>query len=810
MGQGEVMLQDRGPWDDYAAQQQADVSDNTLAPAQQEDTPPWETAGQAAPQPQPAPIQGAQPGAQAGPDNLPYDPLGQGDIGFANKDAAEANSRPPQSDQWVYGVTHGILNGRFKSSEDLSAFNDQLGLPPATPELRAQWDKLFENLKNGGTLGGVQPLEYGVDPASVHKNDVLPESVDAAARGLVPFGLDDELDALVTTATHGGSLRENLAKSRATRDYDEEHHFAPRLAGELVSAALLPSGAVNAGRIAAIDAVKLGIRSGLSATTDKAILRTLAGRAARGAVAKQLGVEGAAYGAATGAGSADGNLADRALGGAEGGLEGGATGAALGVAGGQASRFFPKMSQAAERSAGQNFQQAAERQGVDYMAADVPGAFKAQVATAVANSTAGTVPIAKQAEQNVASLGLARDRIAGTMGPVSSDEAGVGQTIRRGIDRFMAKADERTNQLYSRIPIDEAAPAALANTRLALGDLTKGFTSNRELSALWSDSPQLLSTAKALADGKALSWGDLKAFRSLVGAKIGRPSLTSDGNDIERLRKLYAGLSEDMRATAAQQGPGALRAFERANGFARAKATRVENTFKKLLGDDYQNSPESAFRNLMDWSKAKGGNFGAVARLVRSLPEEDAESLRASVFGMMGKATARNQDASQKIFSPAEFMASWGNMSERAKSVLFQGEHRKAIDDIVMLASGMKASNKFANTSRTGLGVAGLSSIYALHEPVTGALNLAGQYGAGMLLSSPRVAKWLASLGKKPNVPAIREHIKRLGAIARSEPALADQILGWQDELSKSLGMAPDGKPTIHAGPIEVNHPEDQ
>jgi hypothetical protein len=101
----------------------------------------------------------------------------------------------------------------------------------------------------------------------------------------------------------------------------------------------------------------------------------------------------------------------------------------------------------------------------------------------------------------------------------------------------------------------------------------------------------------------------------------------------------------------------------------------------------------------------KGGDPIKLARALRSMPEEEANSVRATMLDDLGTAAAGKQDHTGTLFSPAEFVTSWNKISDRAKNVLFTGEHRDAINDIVKVVSGMKASTKFANTSKTGIGV---------------------------------------------------------------------------------------------------------
>jgi hypothetical protein len=106
----------------------------------------------------------------------------------------------------------------------------------------------------------------------------------------------------------------------------------------------------------------------------------------------------------------------------------------------------------------------------------------------------------------------------------------------------------------------------------------------------------------------------------------------------------------------------------------------------------------------------------------------------------------------------------------------------------------MKGSAQFANTSKTSIGtnaVATLATFWA--NPLLGIMSVAGQFGAGKLLASRRIAKWLTRAPKKPNPQAQRQHLVALSAIARSEPAIANDVLALQSRLLDAFGQGAAG-----------------
>jgi hypothetical protein len=279
-----------------------------------------------------------------------------------------------------------------------------------------------------------------------------------------------------------------------------------------------------------------------------------------------------------------------------------------------------------------------------------------------------------------------------------------------------------------------------------------------------------------------LSWDDLRDFRTRVGQIIGQPGLTSDGVQIGQLRSLYGALSDDIQATAKSFGPQASNAWNRWNNFARARADRIENVVSLILGKNADKGPQSAFEALQRLASDKGGDPLKLARALRSMPQEEAGSVRATILDDLGHASAGVQNDTGAIFSPAQFVTNWNKLPERSKNVLFTGEHRDAINDLAKVFSGMKASTKFANTSKTGIGVvASTHTVPALiANPVLGMLDMALQYGGGKLLSSPAVARKIA--GTPLSVKGAQSYWSRpwVKGLALKNPAIAGEIQAFQ------------------------------
>lgn len=484
--------------------------------------------------------------------------------------------------------------------------------------------------------------------------------------------------------------------------------------------------------------------------------------------------------------------------------------------------------------------QAADDLGVQMMPADV-GGVGTRMATGGFGRTLGGIPIAEGAERSVNSAAAARTRIAGQMGNIS-DEAGAGQAAKRGFDQFEKSSKQRSDQLYERVSVPAESKVQLANTREALNQVTQGLQSNPELSRLWANHPRLRATLEALtpqdpapagrkafaeasdrltkamdryeqlrnsvvdpreltavrneidaartavADaeklansapvGGELSWQDMQRFRSIVGEIIGQPGLSRDGSDIGALRKLYGALTSDMEVTAAQAGPRALTEFRRATQYWRGWEARIDDVFSVLLGKDGNRAGEQVFKQINAWAQSRTGDFKRIAQTIRSMPEDEAGTIRATIVQRMGMAKAAKQDATQEVFSPAEFATQWRGMSSRAKAALFPNQqHRQDLEKFAMLTDGMKRATEYQNFSNTALGAnVTAQGLLAYTNPALAALSALGQFAAGKLLASPRFARAIASTYKLPEQAARRKLTEQLSVVATREPLIANDV----------------------------------
>ena len=593
-------------------------------------------------------------------------------------------------------------------------------------------------------------------------------------------------------------------------------------------------------------------KGGFGALTGSSLARAASGLAAPGAIRGALAQFGATPGRdlVAGAGAGAGGELGQRVGGTPGRVVGTLGGGLAGYGGGGAlSRAV-----ASERKPNA-LMQAADDLNVTMMPADV-GGVGTRMASGATGSTFGNIPMVEGARRAVISAAAARHKIASDIGGVATDNLGAGLAVKRGFSQFEKSSGKRAGELYDQISVPKETTASADKTREALHEITQGFDSNPALSQIWTGHPVLRRTletltpnntsaranveagiaktrladleiklqaqtngianpqevarlqrditdTKAFIDaqkplsmtppGGTISWEDMKRLRSIVGEKIGQPGIASDGSDVAAMRKFYSALSSDMEATAAATSPRALTQFNRANQYWRGRESRIEDVFSSLLGPDGNRSPENVFNQINSWAKGERGDFGRVARTIRSMPEDEANTVRSTIVGRMGMARPANQDATGEVFSPAKFSTEWRGMSSRAKNVLFPNkQHREDLDKLALVTDGMKHADDYQNYSKTALSVntAGQGTLAIASLPAAAALA-ALQFGAGKLLASPRFARIIASSAKLPAEQAGRRIQDQLSVLATREPLIANDVKAVQQYLIAQVEKSP-------------------
>lgn len=677
------------------------------------------------------------------------------------------------------------------SSEQIQAFALSMGLSVANAA-----DIIRARDSGGGFLPGETGIIRAPDISDARGRGGVVEGADAFVRGAADtasLGFADELSAAGDTLFGGGRMDENLRRQRAIDAYDAENSPWLRGGGQLAGGLVLPMGRVAT----AGDAAKVG----------------------------------AAYGGAYGFGSGDG-IGERLVGAGTGAATGGALGGALTGGVNALARRAGRGGNPEARAV----YEAAQRQGVDLLPADVGGDMTRRFTAGAVQTPLGAGPVLNAARRAQRQAAGVVDRAASAVTQPAESQYAAGRAAQRGAERFVSDSEKRAGRLYDAISVPDRMEAVTNSSVRALEQITQGMESNPELSRIWTGHPRLRATLEAMRRpnvrersgpagypmlekevvengqrrwvpmsqreieagapaGGQVSWADLKRLRSTIGEIIGKPSFGSEGNEIAANRAFYAALSEDMRATAERAGPEALRQFERANGFWRGRQDRIANVVVPILGKEGGADGQAAFNAIQNWAGARGES-SRVGRLLRSIPKDEAETIGATFISELGRPSAGRM-SEQNPFSLSDFATHWNKLDPMAKSALFTKEQRTALNDLFTIASGTKEAQRFANTSNTAGAlashgttvstVAGMGAL-ATGQPLAALAAFApaiGQYVTGRMMASPKFVEKLALAAKAKTPGAQNRRLKALSNMVARDPALAQEGLGLQNYLAK-------------------------
>ncbi len=665
-------------------------------------------------------------------------------------------------------VAEMVANGR--SSSEIGDYLDEqykpFGVSSSTP-MRAKIDEVIQAHKANPSKP-IKSLVPGWDNFHLIPDNadtpwysgIADSPVGAAALGVADIGtmgFGDEIAGAI-----GGD------ELNAAWDYSREERPLPYGAGQVAGAFLLPTGATGAARQAGTSALRAG--EGMAAARG----------AAASAATRRMTAEGAAYGTVHGAGAGEGDLGDRLSSAAVEGTLGALGGRVVGKVGEKAVMRAPRAAGAPSDAA--EYAAAAKRQGVEPYAPDMSSRVAAATGK-VAQTQAGVGPIVDRAALTLDSAKAARDRIARSLGEPMEGE-GLGYRISQGAAAAIKREHDKGAALYrtaeraagdARIrPVD--AFQTLSDEIDAMADTGLSETAGNIFKRVRDRMTEGPMTVQALRDIRTTLREDLATFNVRGGASSARAKRVMDAIT----RDIDDGLRQHGLEEAAD-------AFQRADGQWQSYIELTDDVVTPLIGKDGSASGEQVTKRLM--ADLQGNNARAV-KLLNALPAEEQAIARSSVIQALGRASRGRQNAEGDAFSLNDFLTHWNGIGETAKLAYFGRDARAALNDLAKVAEGSKASQRFANHSNSGGAVNAIPE-FGLGLATAGLSALATNVTARML-TSQRMVRWLAGAGKKPNPAAATAHVARLSAIAKAEPALANDILGLQAVLQQQLsGAAP-------------------
>lgn len=453
----------------------------------------------------------------------------------------------------------------------------------------------------------------------------------------------------------------------------------------------------------------------------------------------------------------------------------------------------PKVLTAAEEATG-----AATRQGIDLprvALADphtVTGNAAGRVAGALKEIPVVGSPLAKQAR-------VASDQIGERAGAVSEDfaqgatQAGAGEAAKEGLlDWGKARSGEISKRLYDAVDplVPETAWRPLTATQKVVADI------QAEMRASGSPVNQkaLDFVEEALAIPQGLNYKGIKQLRTDIGHLLDGTIMPEAGTSIPALKRIYGGLTEDLKQTVSQfGGPKAVSAWNKADRVGKEIATRRE-AIEKIVGADAAVSSERVLDRLISFAGSK--STADITKLVTARKTMGADAWN-EVASQAVQRLGRNQG---NEFSPAIFSKNYGALSENGRNLLFSSTGKDnlklALDDIATVSQRFKALEKLGNPSGTGrvaslLHVGGLGGLgYGLHagsiEPMTALGTAIGGHLLARAMAKPvtansisKMMKAALALAKQPvpsNQALLNASITRLAAsiaeIGGDEPEL--------------------------------------
>jgi hypothetical protein len=711
---------------------------------------------------------------------------GQGDIGFNTPN----QSSHAYSSEQAAAYDNFIRTHPHVTPEQLDAFLSSIHMQIGNSAAVAN------AVNKGGVFDPTQSSAAGVmDPRSqAAANQMMQQNGGMGSAGVAGFGdaaslgSMDELgaaaQALGQSLSGQGSFGENYGinadANRAYLGQLQQQNPVPYLAGQVVGGAMLPAGEVSG----ATDLAKLG----------------------------------AAYGGVYGFNSGSGSLVDRAAGGVGGAAVGAAVPAVL------SKVFKPKVAEGidplvdpvtGELNQPMDSMNPAQRSAMmkDYgLKTQTPGMVGGRSARVVEQGFNNLPGSAGHMEDvNAAASGELRRSMQGV-----AQQFGSSKTLNEGGAAVQSAALARNERAtgvigkaYDAIPISPQAQASTSSTVRTLQSLTGRFQSNEKLAALTEDK-QIKGYLDALQSGP-VSWQDIKDFRSLVGEKIGDMRF-GEKSRVSDLRALYAGLSEDMRATASAQGPGALRAFERANNLNRQNEQLIQKSLTQILGKDGQMKPESAAAAIQAMTKGgkAGGDLRTLAQIRSATVKSGAWDEIASTLIHLGGQPANSEG---RAFSPQTFVQWYADMSEPARRMLFKPELRNSLDGFVAMNQQLSRIKGLSNTSNTtptmiGSGLVAAGGVAAVTHPMA-LLGLVGGGVANFVMAkawtSPQFVRLVTGLGRASitgNENAVRSQVGRLSKFAATNPEFSEPVQSILRQIANDnaprLGSAvasPDERP---------------
>lgn len=519
-----------------------------------------------------------------------------------------------------------------------------------------------------------------------------------------------------------------------------------------------------------------------------------AGQLTRGAQALQGLRMGAGTGALAGFGYGEG-AADSGGGALTGALVGGGLGAAGGALFGR-QRLPPQITP--EQRAIVN---AAQAEGVR-ISRPIADETRRGAMGYLESTIGGHGPVTRSLRNTADDLEARAGALGGGRGTVQ--EQGVLGSIAQGAgQRFIDRSRDVGGRLYER------AAAAAGNNRVRGAEAVRVLDENlADLSANPNANAPLINYLRDLrADfvddaGQIIpkDIGSIRDLRTSMRGQISARNLTASDAE-RRVGMVLDAARGDIARDLGRSAPNAVRLYDRADDFWRQRSSEIKQVVERVIGPrDNPLGGEAVFARLKAMA-APGGDSARLRRVVDKMTPEERADYASTVAASLGR---RSPD---EDFSPALFISGARALSPGARRVIFGADGARSIENLRLVAEGLRGAEQALNRSRSGAVLNWANTLRNLIAPgsgagigtlvggpvggLAGAAVGAGMTGAGIgmrnlsarALMNPDLTRWLAT-GTRLRTPAqISAHIRRLSTVAGRAPGLQSEIQALQQGL---------------------------
>lgn len=390
---------------------------------------------------------------------------------------------------------------------------------------------------------------------------------------------------------------------------------------------------------------------------------------------------------------------------------------------------------------------AAEQLGVNVPKAIAGGPLTQYAGQLVARLPGGS-PLSERISQSIADLEAVTQRAGPEVAQGTANEASAGQGFREAIGNyFKPKAQEASALAYNRVSqlVNPNRTTPLEKTQAAVADIV----ARRQASGREDVGKAVNSVLGGATRPGGLTFNGIKDLRTSVGEMLDT-SMFPEGMSQSELRQIYAGLSDDLKAAAAANGPRAAAAFEQANALHK-QIQGWKDQIQKLLGSE-QNSGENIYRAIVRAASDGTSDVHALTVARAAVPPQVWQNVAATAVSTLG----RNRVG---VWTPAAFLSDYRGLTDQGKRLLFGSVGRRdlipLLDNLAETSKNFVQAGKLANTSGTAshnlaYGVVGGAIVGLAHgaflEPISALAALVGNNMVARFLASPATAaataKW--------------------------------------------------------------------